>query len=319
MKKINKILGTSIGFIFILFALVYYFFPGVIISGAYWAKQKRAGLKKYEVTIDQDTWVYLKGGNGEPLVLLHGFGQNKDLWDDIPASLAGNNVLIIPDLPGFGESTKDAENCYDIPSQAIRLNGFINKLALKEVNLAGISMGGGIAAYYAALYPEKIKKLILMSPFGLLSPEKSYTQQMRDKNKDDDKTIVYRSADEFDFLMSLLVNRPPEIPDHIKNYIAAEEKKQFALHEKIFKQDLMARENILEPVIPGIRAKTLLIWGKDDKLMHVSGVTRYSAAVKDLTTVVLDDCGHVPYMDQPEKTISAIKKFLLNQPVTSGR
>ncbi len=310
MKGVAGIAGKVLGVLFLIFALTYYFFPGLIITGAFWAQRHQAGLTKHRMDVDGDTWSYIQGGSGKPLILLHGFGQSKDLWGEIPRSLVQSHRVIIPDIPGFGESSQDPNASYTIPSQAIRLNGFINKKGLHKVALVGISMGGGIAACYAAMYPERTGDLVLLSPFGLLSPEKSYTQIMREKHRDEDRTIVYTSADEFDFLMSLLAQRPPRIPGHIKNHLALENRRSAGLHERIFRNDLMTRENILEQFIPGIRARTLIIWGRDDRLVHVSAVKRYAAAIKKASPVILDDCGHVTYMDQPEKTIAAFTEFL---------
>jgi len=313
MNRNLRVAGTLLGLIFIIFAATYYFFPGAMMKGLFRLKRAQSGLAKHEVSVGKDTWVFLRGGSGRPVVLLHGFGQHKDQWGNIPLALKDGHELIIPDLPGFGESSKNETEPYDIPSQAARLNGFIEACGLQRTDLAGISMGAGIAAYYAAQHPERIDRLVLISPFGILTPEKSYTQKMRDRHRDEDRTIVFRTADEFDFLMSLLVKRPPAIPDHLKSYMVGEQKALFSLHERIFRKDLLSRENILAEILPRIRARTLLIWGRDDLLVDVSGVSVFSAAIPGLTAVVLEDCGHVTYMDQPEKTESAIREFLIGE------
>jgi pimeloyl-ACP methyl ester carboxylesterase len=137
----------------------------------------QAGLDRKEIQLaDSLRYVYLEGGKGEPLMLLHGFGADKDNFTPVAGYLTKHYRVIIPDLIGFGESTHPVDADYSPPEQAKRLWAFAHALGVTSMHLGGSSMGGHIAMTYAALYPEEVKSLWLLDPGGVWSAPKSIVQ-----------------------------------------------------------------------------------------------------------------------------------------------
>src|SRR6185312_4075249 len=101
-------------------------------------------------------WSYYEGGDGPTIVLLHGFASSKEVWLPVAKLLTPHFHLIIPDLPGWGESSRNADAGYDIDAQASRLDAFVQALRLQRFVLVGHSMGGAIAGVYAAGHPEHV-------------------------------------------------------------------------------------------------------------------------------------------------------------------
>ena len=99
-----------------------------LFNAAIRAQRAKAGLTEKVVSVDGHDVVYLDGGSGDPLILLHGFGANKDNWTRIAPLLSPHFRLIIPDLPGFGDSTRDPKAHYDTDSLVARLKYFIDDL-----------------------------------------------------------------------------------------------------------------------------------------------------------------------------------------------
>ena len=115
-----------------------------------------------------DKMVYAENGNiaGEPLLLIHGFGGNKDNFTRIARQLDGYH-LIIPDLLGFGESSKPMSADYRSEAQATRLHELLQAKGLAEnIHVGGNSMGGAISVAYAAKYPKDVKSLWLVDSAG---------------------------------------------------------------------------------------------------------------------------------------------------------
>ena len=83
----------------------YYLFPETVFKLALDAHRRAADLVKKEVQVDGQKIVYLEGGKGQKILLLHGFGGNKDAWTAFAKYLKGYH-LFIPDIPGFGESAQ---------------------------------------------------------------------------------------------------------------------------------------------------------------------------------------------------------------------
>jgi pimeloyl-ACP methyl ester carboxylesterase len=104
---------------------------------------------------------YVVGGTGEPLVLLHGFGQNWYMWNRILPELAKHFTVIAPDLPGLGESGK-LEGSYQKKIMASYIHGVVNELGYASINLAGHDIGLMVAYAYAAQFPTEVKKLALL-------------------------------------------------------------------------------------------------------------------------------------------------------------
>jgi pimeloyl-ACP methyl ester carboxylesterase len=115
---------------------------------------------KYE-TVGTVKIHYVIGGTGEPLVLLHGFGQNWYMWNRILPELSKHFTVIAPDLPGLGESGKP-DSGYDKKTMSASIHGLIKQLGYTSINLAGHDIGLMVAYAYAAQFQSEVKKLALM-------------------------------------------------------------------------------------------------------------------------------------------------------------
>lgn len=104
---------------------------------------------------------YVIGGTGEPLVLVHGFGQNWYMWNRLLPELSKHFTVIAPDLRGVGESDKPAGG-YDKKTMASDIHELVKKLGYNNINLAGHDIGLMVAYAYAASFPMEVKKLALM-------------------------------------------------------------------------------------------------------------------------------------------------------------
>jgi alpha-beta hydrolase superfamily lysophospholipase len=103
---------------------------------------RSVGLERKDIQIAGDRIAYLEGGKGQTVLLLHGFADSKDARVAFAKHLTGAYHVAIPDLPGFGESTKRLDENYNIVSQVRRLDRFVEALGLQKFHPAGNSMGG---------------------------------------------------------------------------------------------------------------------------------------------------------------------------------
>jgi pimeloyl-ACP methyl ester carboxylesterase len=104
---------------------------------------------------------YVKGGKGEPLLLVHGFGQNWYMWNRLLPELSKHFTVIAPDLRGVGESDKPASG-YDKKNMAVDMHELMTKLGYQHINLAGHDIGMIVAYAYAAQFPGDLKKIAFM-------------------------------------------------------------------------------------------------------------------------------------------------------------
>ncbi|NLU92368.1 alpha/beta fold hydrolase [Chitinophaga sp. Ak27] len=120
-----------------------------------------AGFKHAYALVNGVNIHYVIGGQGEPLLLIHGFGQNWYMWNRLLPELSKHFTVIAPDLRGVGESDKPAAG-YDKKTMAADMHALMKKLGYNTINLAGHDIGLMVAYAYAAQFGSEVKKLALL-------------------------------------------------------------------------------------------------------------------------------------------------------------
>jgi pimeloyl-ACP methyl ester carboxylesterase len=265
----------------------------------------QAGLSEKSVQVDNYKIAYLEGGKGETILLIHGFGANKDNWTSFAKFLTKKYNVIVPDLPGFGDSTRIMTDNYGIDSQVTRLHGFAINVGLKKFHIVGNSMGGFISGKYAAKYPGEILSLGLFDPSGVKSSEES---QFFVELKEGRNALIIESTADYDKLLNLIFVKPPSIPGPVKSYLA-----QMAVENKGFLKKVFSEyrfSSFDEATMKSISAKTLILWGDKDRVRHVSGSRVLEKGIKNSKVVIMKECGHVPMLERPEETAKHYLDFI---------
>ena len=142
-------------------------------------ERTRCGLEAKRVQAAGFDIAYLEGGAGEPLVLVHGFGADKDNFARVAAYLIPHYRVLVPDLPGFGESSRSEGVSYAAAPQAERLRAFVRAVGVERVHLGGNSMGGFVVTQYAIDHPTEVASLWLLGPAGTRAAFDSARQHVR--------------------------------------------------------------------------------------------------------------------------------------------
>lgn len=273
-------------------------------------ERSRAGLESQAVSINGDPWPFLEKGpeDGETILLLHGFGGDKDNWVRFASRLPEHYRVIIPDLPGFGETNRYWDQSYSIPEQARRLEEFIAYMDLESVHLVGHSMGGHLAGYYAGLYPARIRSLGLVTNAGITSPEPGELAEIIANGGDN--ALIPRTRDEFDALIEFASFEAPFIPWPVKNHVA-----DLSIADAEFKEYVLGflwKEPgaPLEPVLPLIAAPVFVLWGRHDRLLDVSTIDVIRELKPGATIVIIEDAGHLPILEKPGESADHYAGFL---------
>jgi len=307
----KKVLWFGLGLVAILILTLYFLFSSSFVyDQAINAERAAAGLVRKTIQVDDHRIAYLEGGAGEVVVLLHGFGAEKDNWDRFAKYLQPGCQIFIPDLPGFGESGKLPEAHYDIANQVKRLNRIAEALNLRKFHLAGNSMGGMIACEYAAQFPEKVLSLGLFAPGGVFPPHKSELMNLLEKGEN---PLLVKTPEDFDRMLSLLFVSPPPFPAPFKKILAERAMANAAFNEKIFKDmsaDFRTPDSPLAPFLPKVAAPTLIVWGDKDKILDVSSVSILEKGLKNRQTVIMKDTGHVPMLERPQESAAVYRSFI---------
>ncbi|MGA6102854.1 alpha/beta hydrolase [Psychrobacter pocilloporae] len=264
-------------------------------------------VKSFTLT-SGDKLVYAENANltGEPLLLIHGFGGNKDNFTRIADELEDYH-LIIPDLLGFGESSKPMSADYRSQAQATRLHELLQAKGLaKNIHIGGNSMGGAISVAYAAKYPKDVKSLWLVDSAGFWSAgvPKSLEGATLENNP-----LLINSKEDFYKMYDFVMYKPPYLPKSVKAVFAQERINNKELDAKILEQ--IVTDNVEEraQIIADYNIPTLVVWGEKDQVIKPETVNVIKDIIPQAQVIMMEDIGHVPMIEAATKTADDYKGF----------
>lgn len=305
MKKLLMYLVILVASLIGLMAL----FPEETAKLGMNAARSGSGLSYKTIVIGDETWHYLEGGrkDAEVVLLLHGFGGDKDNWTRFSKSLTGSYRVIAPDLPGFGESAKHPDWDYSLPPQRSRVNGFVQALGLEQFHVLGHSMGGHLAALYTHKYPGQVLSMALFNNAGINAPDESDMQRALAKGQN---PLVVDSLEDFDRLLAFVSYKKPFVPWPVKGVLAQKAMDHAEFNHFIFESYISDRSSGLEPILTDIENPVLILWGEFDRILNVSSVNVMRPLLPQAEVVIMKDTGHVPMLERPAETAALYLGFV---------
>ena len=237
-----------------------------------------------QITIGKTTVRYIQYGEGDDVVLLHGWGQNIEMMKPLGNNIVGKRITIL-DFPGFGESSEPDKD-WNVDSYVNLLEDFIKALKLKNVTLIGHSFGGRVSIGYAS--KNKVERVVLLGSPCIRNQQTSK------------KETVLKSLKKIPFLNNL--------GNFMKKYIGSEDYKNAS---PIMREVLVSVINQdLSEYAKKIDAPTLLIWGSLDDAVPVREARELEKLLKDGALIVLDGYTHYAYLEALPQVSNIINKFL---------
>ena len=243
---------------------------------------------------------YFTGGQGEPLVVIHGGGGGAGEWLQSVAELSEHYRIYVPDLPGFGRSQMPDGN-YGILEFVNFLEDFTHGLGLKRFHLVGHSVGGGIALHYAVKFPHKIAKLVLVNSMSLGKEIALWVSVLS-------SCVFCRSLavaaaavlDAVKWLVNLVyaplkfMNPFPRAKINLGAGMAM----------------LQEQAEVLVNQFSQLMIPTLLVWGANDSIVPVSNAYNAARLIPDCQLHVFEGCGHSVYKQKVKEFSHLLTTFL---------
>ncbi len=305
-----EIILTIFGALIIALIAVYVLFPRTIYQFLRNAVRRRGKLVQKSVHVGDIVWPYLEGGDpdAEPLVLIHGFGGDKDNWSIYAPEVIGKYRLIAPDLPGFGENIRDMDRSYDMETQAARVRDFLDALGIDKCHIGGNSMGGFVSLRFALDFPERLITMTLFNNAGVIGTNESRLQK---EAQDGSNPLEIHSPDDVKRMLAFVAHKPMKVPGQFRKIFYEDFAAHRDLLDKIFwtlVEDGMG--NPLNDRLDEVKTPTLIIWGRHDQLIDVSCVDILENGIPNAQSVVFEDVGHVPMIENPKATAKHHVEFL---------
>ncbi len=306
---VNGIAGALI----LLFVVALWRDPGLAMRAEFAKQRIRLGAESHSLVVGDHRWVYAELPADRPdaptLVLLHGYTGSKENWYRVATALRGRYRIVMPDLPGWGESERREGVDYGYLAQAPRVAAFLQQAQVshgKPVALAGHSMGGGIAALLAADYPTLVSHVALVNAAGVpFAPNAFAREVLAGQNP----FVLTDDASLERYLSTVFHVREarPWLPWPATSLYIAQRRSQADFEARVMTR--IGRDE--ERFEPGRRAvkieqPTLLLWCRHDLVIPAEAMGLYAQRIRHASQVMLEDCGHMSLMERPRETADAI-------------
>lgn len=250
-------------------------------------------------------------GDGPPLILLHGWGLNRAVWNSIADTLARQWTLYLIDLPGHGRST--AQALHSIDAMADALGDTLARHLSGPANVLGWSLGGQTALALAQRHPEMVSRLVLVGTTPCFVQQPDWPHAMHPATLED---FAQRLQADFpgtigSFLALQAMNAPGS-----RDVVAA---LQMALHTEgqpavgnLATGLGILRDSDLRPVIENIRQPALVIQGGRDMLTREPAARWLAQRLPQAEYLLIDDASHAPFLSHPERFHQAVTEFFVS-------
>jgi pimeloyl-ACP methyl ester carboxylesterase len=277
-------------------------------------ERQDAGLQTKTLKVGHLTWKYSEGGSSQKptILLIHGLGGNRDCWNKVAHFLTPNYHVIIPNLPTNDDIQIPQTADVSIPNVSLALRQFAEALNIQnKLNIAGHSLGGSIATYYASQYPFDTQSLFLLSSTGIYKGAKTPYSL----NPSTLKNLVITKSGDFDRMISKLMQYPPHLPSNIKtaqeNLLISQAPQTTRLIDQLIQLSQIYTPETFARLARSVEAPTLILWGKQDQIINYEVANELQHLMKRAEIpIILNNVGHLPILEAENQVAQSYLPFL---------
>lgn len=304
-----KFLGALAAIVGIVMGGSYLLAPQWLVRADIWRQALAAHVTAQTVQAGGTPWAYYAGGEGPTVVLLHGLDQDKTVWLAVAGRLVDHFHVVMPDLPGWGDTPADQPA--STVEQAAALDGFLQALQLRDVVLAGHGTGGALAAVYAAVHPQRVRELALLDSYGLDAKPDALAATATST-----PLFVYDDRAQLARADATLWATPPTRYGRLDDVrIARNRAHRSFITTTLARLQQGAEQRVVKDHLGQLTMPVLGLWCHNDPVIGDAaldrlrdGLTRSSA----ISASVIGGCHHLPMLEQPDVTAQILTRFALS-------
>jgi 4,5:9,10-diseco-3-hydroxy-5,9,17-trioxoandrosta-1(10),2-diene-4-oate hydrolase len=274
-------------------------------------------VEEQTVGVDGMSISYLSAGEGPPLVLLHGAGDNSLDWRWVLPALASKYRVYAPDLPGSPDSARPVAD-YSPAFFERFVAAFVDALDIGSATFIGSSLGGLMALRLALSEPARVRSLILADSAGLGRAVNPAFTSVNVPGLVEAAMPLWRTwAGAYQRALGrtmLLFTHPTSVP---REWLAeqcrlARSPGYLEAHVTVLRAlvDPAGQREVLVDRLPLLEMPTLVVWGARDRVFPESQARDAAARLRKGSLAVIPDCGHLPHIECPDQFVAALDRFL---------
>jgi len=291
----------KLGFVVLLLVLAFAIFaclrPLALVRTAGHLALWRGGIHSHYAQVGPYRVHYYEGGEGPPLVFIHGLGAESLNWVPAMLDMHGHFHVYAIDLLGHGDTEKP-DIAYSIEQQSEMLRQFLATQNIKSADLVGVSMGGWIALKLAIEHPEVVNRLVVADAAGL-----KFQTNITVKN------FLPATPEEFSAFMAMLTPRQYPAPYPVRRDFLNQVAEHAWITRRIF-DSFLTYQDVLDGKLQEVKAPALVIWGKQEKLIPLSVGEQMKQQLPNSSLLVCSDSGHLAVYECWNKLEPEVESFL---------
>lgn len=245
---------------------------------------------------------YYQAGDGPAVILLHGLGLDATFWTFVIPALSRTHRVYAVDMLGFGRSDKPPLE-YSIETFVEFLEGFMRQAGIPKATLVGLSLGGWIAAEFAAQHPESVDRLVLVDAAGVRPPAPPPAAALALLNPGS-------LADERNLLKFVFFNQDLVTDAVVELYFQKRMRSGNGYTVARILQGMQTRDEWINERLVHVRAPALVVWGRNDLLIPLAMGEEFARLLPGSKLAVIGECGHLPPAEKPAEFAKAVIEFL---------
>jgi len=273
---------------------------------------RRDGLRQEVARVGDATVSYWVGGEGDPVLLLHGFGASAIWqWHGQVEAIAKRYRVIIPDLLWFGGSSSTARD-FTLDHQVRAMIGLLDQEGASQAHVVGISYGGLVAYQLASTHPERVARVVLADTPGRVYEGEDLVKLRRRFGVERVADLLIPSGPEgVERLLEIAYYDPPYTPSGVLENVLEEFYSDGREEQAQLLGSVIGQMDELRAAPDGYDAETLVVWGREDRIFPLEIGLRLTAHLGDRAEmVVIDEARHAPNVEHPERFNDELLRFL---------
>ena len=282
-------------------------------------KAKYANSASQFVELSPGTTIHVRDEgprDGLTIVLIHGSNASLHTWEPWVKRLTARNIRVVSlDLPAHGLSGPTPQGLYTSAAYVSIVEQLVDRLGLQDFVLGGNSMGGGVAWRYALAHPERLRGLILVDASGQPQPKGSspplgFRLARVPVARDILATVTPRGLIEQSFKQSIsnqAIATPAMVDRYWELLLYPGNRRATVQRFGQYQGDDGAAAKL-----PGLKVPTLILWGREDRLIPVSVAAWFNRQIPNSRIAILDGIGHIPMEEAPDRSLAPVLDFLVD-------